>query len=104
MQFSDAIPRSKRVAREAEENAKKDARADVQKRRVERCVVGRYPEAYSPTFCRIWEKLSEEGWHEEITVRKSKYEPRLTTIRGVAMARPLSKTGTHTPDPLSLVT
>lgn len=94
LQFSGAMLLLGRVA----EQAKEDARADVQMRRIERCVVGVYPDEYSQTLCRIWEKLSEEGWHEEIATRKSMYEPGLMEIAGVAMIRPLSKKGMHVPE------
>ena len=44
---------------------------------------------------RIWEKLSEDGWGEEIAARKSMYEPGLLKIKGVRMIRPLGEKGTH---------
>jgi len=81
------------------EKVKEHARADARERRIERCVVGVRPEAYSPTLCRIWEKLSEDGWHEEIATRKSTYEPGLMKIKGVVTVRPLSEKGMHVPDP-----
>ena len=42
---------------------------------------------------RIWERLSEEGWHEEIAAHKSRYEPGLLKIKGVKMFRPLGEKG-----------
>jgi hypothetical protein len=47
------------------------------------------------TLRRIWEKLSEDGWREEIATRKSEYEPGLMKIKGVVMIRPLGEKGVH---------
>jgi len=45
---------------------------------------GVYPQVGLPTVqCGIREKLSEEGWHEEIATRKSVYEPGFMKIKGV---------------------
>jgi len=85
------MSRLERVA----EKVKEDARADVKKRRIERCVVGIHPQANTLTPCRIWEKLSEEGWGGEIATRKSMYEPGLMKIKGVVMVRPLGEKGAH---------
>jgi len=41
LQFSDAMSELERVA----DKVKEDARADVQRRRIERCVIGTYPRA-----------------------------------------------------------
>lgn len=58
----------------------------------------RYPRQASPlTICRIWEKLCEEGWREEIATHKSEYEPGLMKIKGVTMIRPLGKKGVRIP-------
>ncbi|KAF9645813.1 hypothetical protein BDM02DRAFT_399008 [Thelephora ganbajun] len=81
-EFSDAMSKLKRSA----EKAKEDARVDVRERRIER----------------IWEKLSEEGWHEEIATRKSMYKPGLLEIKGVVMTRPLGeKAWAELRDPLN---
>lgn len=72
---------------------KENARADVQKRRIERYGVDIYPLVNPLILCRIWEKLSDEGWREEIATRKSKYEPGLMKIKGVVMVRPLGEKG-----------
>ena len=96
LQFGDAMIKLEILA----EKAKEDARADIQKRRIERFVI-RYlplrPWGNSSTFHRIWEKLSEEGWHEEIAARKSEYEQELLDIKGVMMIRPLGEKGAHAP-------
>ena len=47
----------------------------------------------------IWEKLSEEGWREEIAARKSEYNEGLLEINGVQMYRPLGEKGVHAPEP-----
>ena len=47
---------------------------------------------------RIWEKLSEDGWREEIAARKSEYEPGLLNIKGVTTIRPLSEKGARVPN------
>ena len=62
-------------------------------------MVGIYPQTNSPTLCRIWERLSEEGWDEEIATRKSEFKPGLMKIKGVVIARPLSEKGVHVPNP-----
>ena len=91
LQFSDAMLRLERAA----EKAKEDARADIQRQRIERCVTGAHPQINSLTLHRIWEKLTEEGWGREIAARKSTYEPGLMQIKGVVTARPLGERGVH---------
>ena len=51
------------------------------------------------SHCRIWEKLAEEGWREEIIARKSMYEQGLLEIKGVKMNRPLGEKGTYALNP-----
>lgn len=83
------------------EKAKEDARADIQNRRIERCVIlylPLRPQGNPFTFHRIWEKLSEDGWHEEIAAHKSEYEPGLLNVKGVMMFRPLGEKGAHVPN------
>ena len=74
---------------------------------------GRYPEAknrkvggqdlslhsqgHQLTLRRIWERLSEEGWRDEISARKSEYESGIMEIKGVVMNRPLGEKGMHIP-------
>jgi len=85
---------SERAATESKENA----RADVQKRRVERWGVDIYSPVNPLIPFRIWEKLSEDGWGEEIATRKSMYEAGLKKIKGVVMVRPLGEKGVHFPN------
>lgn len=92
LQFSDAMMRFERLA----EKVKEDARADVRRQRIERYMV--YPIYIMPSNPlirrRIWEKLAEEGWQEEIAARKAEYEPGLLRIKGVKVTCPLGEKGT----------
>ena len=99
-QFGDVMSELERAA----EQSKVNARADVQKRRIERCGVDIYPPSNPLILSRIWEKLSEEGWGEEIATRKPMYEPGLMKIKGVMMFRPLGEKGVCVPDPRLLMT
>lgn len=58
-----------------------------------------YPQVNLLTLCRIWEKLSEDGWREELEARKSSYESGVLKFKGVIMARPLGDKGMHDPNP-----
>lgn len=71
MKFSNAMVEFEELA----EKIKEDARADVRKQRIER----------------IWEKLAEGGWQEEIAARKAEYEPGLLKVKGVKVTCPLSE-------------
>jgi len=93
LQFADVMSGLERAA----EQLKANARVEVQKRRIERCGVDAHPLANPLILSRIWEKLSEEGWGEEIAARKSMYEPELMEIKGVVMVRPLGEKGAHVP-------
>jgi hypothetical protein len=77
------------------EEAREEAREDIQKRRIQRYVVDTYTHVNSLILARIWEKLSEDGWHEEIAAHKSMYEQGLLRIKGVMVLRPLGEKGTH---------
>ena len=88
-QFSDAMLALEKAA----EKAKEDARADVQERRIERWVHGINLPVNPLNLYRIWERLSEDGWREEIETNKSTYERGLLKIKGVVMARPLGEKG-----------
>lgn len=98
LQFSRAISKLKRL----EEEAKEEARADVQQRRIDRSVADILAVCYRSNQlnpCRIWEKLSEDGWHEEIAACKQMYKPELLRIKGVMMNRPLGEKGTYASSP-----
>jgi len=79
------------------EKAEEDARADIQKQRIEQydqCLHLRL-EANPLTLDRIWENLSKEGWSEEITAHKSMYKEGLMKVKGVETFHPLGAEGVH---------